>query len=126
MGALLKNKPAMLPEMAPGVTLFALMLITTAYVNLYMPLFFLFRFQFDQTFEPIIGNRDDDDLRQTAPGSFPPEFYLNLLKDPAVKAKIGATSTYGECPDAPFELFSKTGDVLMHSATWAGHTECII
>jgi len=63
-----------------------------------------------ETFEQIIGNRDDDDLRQTAPGSFPPEFYLNLLKNTTVKAKIGATSTYSECPDAPFELFTKTGD----------------
>lgn len=67
--------------------------------------------QFQQTFDLVVGNRDDDDLRQTAPGSFPPEFYLNLLKNATVKAKIGATSTYAECPNAPFNLFTKTGDV---------------
>ncbi|KAF8524562.1 alpha/beta-hydrolase [Hysterangium stoloniferum] len=65
---------------------------------------------FEQTFVPILGDRDDDDLRQTAPAAFPPEFYVNFLQLPAIKAKIGATSTYAECPDAPFELFAKTGD----------------
>lgn len=67
--------------------------------------------QFEQTFLPIIGNRDVDDLRQNSSALFPPEFYLNYLAEPSVKAKIGATSVYGECPDPPFELFVTTGDV---------------
>ena len=67
--------------------------------------------QFAQTFTPVVGDRDDNDLRQNASAAFPPEFYVGFLGRADVKAKIGATSTYGECPDAPFELFVKTGDV---------------
>ncbi|KAF8574796.1 alpha/beta-hydrolase [Ramaria rubella] len=69
----------------------------------------------DETFEKIIGNRDDDDLRQNSSALFPPEFYVNFLGLPEIKTKIGATSTYGECPDPPFELFEKTGD---DARTW--------
>ena len=67
--------------------------------------------QFEQTYLPIIGDRDPYDLRQNSSALFPPEFYLNYLANPAVKAKIGATSVYSECPDPPFELFINTGDV---------------
>jgi len=70
---------------------------------------------FEQTFVPVVGNRDDDDLRQNSSALFPPEFYVNFLGLPDIKAKIGATSNYGECADAPFELFSKTGD---DARTW--------
>ncbi|KAF8524561.1 alpha/beta-hydrolase [Hysterangium stoloniferum] len=68
---------------------------------------------YEQTLLPVmsvISNRDIDDLRQTAPAAFPPEFYVNFLHLPSVKAKIGATSTYAECSNAPNELFAKTGD----------------
>lgn len=58
-----------------------------------------------------MGDRDSDDLRQNASALFPPEFYLNLLANETIKAKIGAVSTYGGCPDAPFSLFERTGDV---------------
>ncbi|KAH9479646.1 Carboxypeptidase S1 [Psilocybe cubensis] len=66
----------------------------------------------ENVFSPAVGNRDSDDLRQNAssPNPFPPEFYLNFLKSPTVKAKIGAESTYHECANAPFNLFSTTGD----------------
>ncbi|KIJ40385.1 hypothetical protein M422DRAFT_173658 [Sphaerobolus stellatus SS14] len=76
-----------------------------------------------QTFSAVIGDRDDDDLRQTAPGSFPPEFYLTLLKNATIKAKIGATSTYSECPNAPFILFTKTGD---DARTWLPQLETLV
>ncbi|KAJ6552198.1 alpha/beta-hydrolase [Mycena vulgaris] len=66
-------------------------------------------------FIPAVGNRDSDDLRQNSSASFPPEFYLNYLALPDVKARIGAESTYGECPDPPFELFTRTGD---DARTW--------
>jgi hypothetical protein len=42
---------------------------------------------------------------------FPPEYYVNYLSIPEVVSKIGAETTYEECPDAPYELFLKTGDV---------------
>ncbi|THH14802.1 hypothetical protein EW146_g5581 [Bondarzewia mesenterica] len=66
----------------------------------------------DNVFVPAVGDRDSDDLRQKAnsPNPFPPEFYLNFLANETIKARIGATSTYSECADPPFELFDKTGD----------------
>ncbi|KAJ6482563.1 Alpha/Beta hydrolase protein [Mycena sanguinolenta] len=60
-----------------------------------------------------IGDRDPYDLRQAFNIStiFPPEYYVNYLALPSVTKAIGATdSTYSECPDAPYELFEKTGD----------------
>lgn len=67
--------------------------------------------QVDNLFVPAVGNRDSDDLRQNSSALFPPEFYVNFLHTTAIKNKIGAQTTYQECPDAPFELFEKTGDV---------------
>ncbi|KJA22564.1 hypothetical protein HYPSUDRAFT_67027 [Hypholoma sublateritium FD-334 SS-4] len=67
-------------------------------------------FCIENVFVPAVGDRDDNDLRQTAPGSFPPEFYLTFLRSASVKALIGANSTYHECANAPDALFSKTGD----------------
>ena len=69
--------------------------------------------QVDNVFIPAVGDRDSDDLRQNSSALFPPEYYLNLLADPDIKKRIGATSDYGECPDPPFELFVKTGDVKL-------------
>lgn len=75
----------------------------------------IFLSQIENVFVPAVGDRDDNDLRQTAPGSFPPEFYLTFLRSPTVKALIGANSTYRECANAPDALFSKTGDVCIPS-----------
>ncbi|KAG9308308.1 Alpha/Beta hydrolase protein [Chiua virens] len=66
-------------------------------------------------FAPAVGERDSDDLRQQFPASFPPEYYVNYLENPEVMRKIGAESTYGECPNAPASLFSNTGD---DARTW--------
>ncbi|KAJ6581905.1 Alpha/Beta hydrolase protein [Mycena capillaripes] len=58
-----------------------------------------------------VGTRDPYDLRQDSSEAFPPEYYLSYLALPSVTQAIGATSsTYSECPDAPFELFQPTGD----------------
>ncbi|KAF7972815.1 hypothetical protein HWV62_17010 [Athelia sp. TMB] len=58
-----------------------------------------------------IGNLDPYDLRQSSAASFPPEYYVNYLALSSVTKAIGATSsTYSECPDAPYEGFAKTGD----------------
>ncbi|EIM84650.1 alpha/beta-hydrolase [Stereum hirsutum FP-91666 SS1] len=64
----------------------------------------------ENVFVPAFGDRDVDDLRQNSSALFPPEFYLDFLANETIKALIGATSTYGECPDAPDELFERTGD----------------
>ena len=64
-------------------------------------------------FVPAVGDRDSDDLRQNAssPNPFPPEFYVTFLRNATIMEKIGAEARYSECPDAPFELFERTGDV---------------
>ena len=67
--------------------------------------------QIQNVYTPAVGNRDTDDLRQNSPASFPPEYYVNYLSLPEVVSAIGAGTTYQECPDAPYELFAKTGDV---------------
>ena len=70
-------------------------------------------FQVDNVFVPAVGDRDSDDLRQNAssPNPFPPEFYVTFLRNATIMEKIGAEARYSECPDAPFELFERTGDV---------------
>ena len=77
--------------------------------------------QVDNIFVPAVGDRDSDDLRQSAdsPTPFPPEFYLDFLANATIKAAIGATSTYSECADAPFDLFDRTGDVSPPRASHA-------
>ncbi|KAF7311281.1 Carboxypeptidase S1 [Mycena kentingensis (nom. inval.)] len=66
-------------------------------------------------FIPAVGNRDPNDLRQTAPGSFPSEIYTTYLGQASVRTAIGAEVAYGECPNAPFNLFARTGD---DARTW--------
>ncbi|KAJ7034608.1 alpha/beta-hydrolase [Mycena alexandri] len=62
-------------------------------------------------FEDAVGNLDPYDLRQSSAAAFPPEYYVNFLGIASVKTAIGATSsTYSECPDAPFEKIENTGD----------------
>jgi hypothetical protein len=67
--------------------------------------------QGDHVYVPAVGDRDPNDLRQNSSALFPPEYYVNYLSIPEVVSKIGAETTYEECPDAPYELFLKTGDV---------------
>ncbi|KAJ7436142.1 alpha/beta-hydrolase [Mycena galericulata] len=62
-------------------------------------------------YSDAVGDLDPYDLRQSSAAAFPPEYYVNYLGLSSVKKAIGATSsTYSECPDAPYELFTKTGD----------------
>ncbi|KDQ60279.1 hypothetical protein JAAARDRAFT_205260 [Jaapia argillacea MUCL 33604] len=69
----------------------------------------------DYVFVPAVGDRDSDDLRQNASALFPPEYYVNYLSLPSVMESIGAETQYGECPDAPYYLFTNTGD---DARTW--------
>ena len=62
-------------------------------------------------FVPVMGDRDDNDLCQNTSAAFPPKFYVDFPGWVDIKAKIGVTSMYSKCPDMPFELFVKMGDV---------------
>ncbi|KAF8899618.1 alpha/beta-hydrolase [Gymnopilus junonius] len=67
-------------------------------------------FCIDNLFVPAVGDRDSDDLRQNSSALFPPEFYVKFLREQSIMTQIGAEHRYSECPDAPFELFTRTGD----------------
>ncbi|KAF8273243.1 carboxypeptidase-like protein S1 [Lactarius quietus] len=56
------------------------------------------------------GNFDVYDLRAPANDSFPPETYVTYLRKSSIQAQIGAQQLYQECPDAPYEKFTTTGD----------------
>lgn len=74
--------------------------------------------QIDNVFVPAVGDRDSDDLRQNSSALFPPEYYVNYLQQTVIQSAIGAEVRYQECPDAPFELFTKTGDVSRLILKW--------
>ena len=65
----------------------------------------------NNVFVPAIGDRDPDDLRQNSSALFPSESYVDFLHQAHIQKKIGAEVRYHECPDAPYDLFTKTGDV---------------
>ncbi|KAF8128592.1 Alpha/Beta hydrolase protein [Boletus edulis] len=69
----------------------------------------------NHVYVPAVGNLDPYDLRQNSSALFPPEYYVTYLTNPEVMSAIGAETTYQECPDAPYELFVKTGD---DARTW--------
>lgn len=53
------------------------------------------------------GNFDVYDVRNVAE---PSEQYVTYLQTASVVKAIGAQSTYQECPDAPYNKFTTTGD----------------
>jgi carboxypeptidase C (cathepsin A) len=56
------------------------------------------------------GDYDVYDVRAPSNDPNPPETYVNYLSSASVKKAIGATSTYSECPNGPYQKFSQTGD----------------
>lgn len=50
------------------------------------------------------------DVRAPANDTNPPETYVDYLQSESVMKAIGAQTTYQECPDAPYYMFSTTGD----------------
>ena len=68
-------------------------------------------YQIENVLIPAVGNHDINDLRQNASALFPPEYYVDYLVRADVRKAIGAETEYGECPDAPYIPFSRTGDV---------------
>ena len=61
---------------------------------------------------PITSDADFDvyDVRLGSQAVDPPETYATYLARSDIKTKIGARSTYTECPDAAYDKFSSTGD----------------
>ena len=56
------------------------------------------------------GDFDVYDIRAPSNDPNPPETYVTYLQSSAVVKAIGAQSTYQECPNAPYQKFSSTGD----------------
>ena len=61
---------------------------------------------------PLSETADFDvyDIREPSNDPNPPETYVTYLQSSSVVSAIGAKSTYTECPDAPYNKFSSTGD----------------
>lgn len=53
------------------------------------------------------------DVREPSNDPYPPEYYVTYLQTSSVQTAIGAQQKYQECPDAPYEKFSTTGDVSL-------------
>ncbi|KAA6416163.1 MAG: carboxypeptidase S1 [Lasallia pustulata] len=61
---------------------------------------------------PLSQSADFDvyDIRELSNDPYPPATYTSYLANPSVTKAIGAQSQYTECPSAPYDKFSKTGD----------------
>lgn len=57
-----------------------------------------------------VADFDVYDIRAPSNDPNPPETYVTYLQSAAVVKAIGAKSTYGECPNAPYNKFANSGD----------------
>jgi len=57
-----------------------------------------------------VADFDVYDIREPSNDPYPPETYVTYLQSSSVMKAIGAKSTYQECPNAPYEKFTQTGD----------------
>ena len=57
-----------------------------------------------------VADFDVYDIREPSQDPFPPETYVTYLQSPSVTKAIGAQATYTECPNAPYNKFTSTGD----------------
>lgn len=62
-------------------------------------------------FEALVGDFDVYDIREPSNDPYPPESYVTYLQSSTVQNAIGAKQKYQECPEAPYDKFSTTGDV---------------
>ncbi|KAG1889392.1 Alpha/Beta hydrolase protein [Suillus subluteus] len=69
----------------------------------------------DNLYYPAVEGYDQNDLRQNSSALFPPEYYVDYLREKHVMKKIGAEVKYEECANALMEQFAKTGD---DARTW--------
>jgi hypothetical protein len=74
-----------------------------------------FRPQISKVFNPAVGDRLPEDLRQLANSTdiFPSSDYLHFIRDPDVMSKIGATTTYDQCDTDIKARFDASGEVHM-------------
>lgn len=65
---------------------------------------------------PISQLKDFDvyDVREPSNDPYPPATYSSYLQQSSVMSAIGAQTTYQECPSAPYNKFSQTGDSKSH------------
>lgn len=71
--------------------------------------------QFDNVFDIAVGDMNAEDLRQSDPPNFPPDFYADFLNQDPVRKIIGAEVEFQICRDEMFDRFTTTGDVsLLH------------
>jgi carboxypeptidase C (cathepsin A) len=59
-----------------------------------------------------VADFDVYDIRQPSNDPYPPSTYISYLQTKSVMTKIGAKSTYQECPNAPYNKFASTGDCM--------------
>lgn len=61
---------------------------------------------------PISQSKDFDvyDVREPSDDPYPPATYYSYLAQSSVTSKIGAKTTYQECPSGPYNKFAQTGD----------------
>ena len=64
---------------------------------------------------PLTQAADFDvyDIRAPSADPNPPSTYVSYLQSPAVAKAIGAKAKYQECPNAPYNKFSQTGDGML-------------
>ena len=60
-----------------------------------------------------VGDFNVYDIRVPSNDPNPPETYMTYLQSPSVMKAIGAQSKYQECPNAPYQQFSSTGDSML-------------
>lgn len=62
---------------------------------------------------PAAHGLDGDDLRQKAPGTFPPKYYQNLLDVGNVLGVIGTRADFVACDDKVKTRFTNSGEVSL-------------
>jgi len=60
-------------------------------------------------FLPAVGDRDADDRRSS--NLFPPTDYLQFLRSPDIKIRIGAHRDFVQCDNNIKSLFALSGEV---------------
>ncbi|KAI9825992.1 MAG: hypothetical protein M1819_007447 [Sarea resinae] len=62
--------------------------------------------------DPLIDAADFDvyDVREPSNDPYPPDTYVSYLQQSSIQKAIGAKQKYQECPDAPGNKFTTTGD----------------
>ncbi|KAK0760881.1 hypothetical protein N5P37_005820 [Trichoderma harzianum] len=76
----------------------------------------------------FLTNYSTHDIRQPAPGNFPPATYITYLQGPAIMKKIGVNVTYSECSSDVANNIDNLDDVVQSGVTtviWAGDADAV-